>query len=506
MSTNPIYAAISNYISDYHYKLQDYKRTREYNETEDKEYVRSVIARYGDLPVTELTCQYLSRVREGFYKNIFHIESESSSLGLAELYKQMFYDSGVMIHLQCALNRLFGDESLAAISPLWKKDVHRIGDTSADGMVYTGEIGGYDKFVIFKVAKSGTEDEIKYENLIGHLINKVRLDGCLNFAYTYGIAECSKSDNYCETDQLVIMQEFIDGQSASSYIKEADPSGFMDMVCQLTLSLNQAQNRIGFRHLDLHSNNMMRRRYGSGSTGEFLLPYDNGLFVKTKGIATIIDYGRSCASINNELIVSGHTFDRDGGVLSRVADIFKFLNFLYYEYRTDSNPNRYNKEVINMLIAMLQFFIGERVDITTYSIEQLRDTYYVLPYTSRDLNYDDFHNYLKTHPSLRGWYNQVVVTDPGTMLVLGCMNACSNPSKYADYTQLSTVASPLDFMLRANEGWEVNLDQTAYDKITDDIINFVQANRAAIPGIVELAKGAVGRINGENNKNRLMQL
>lgn len=500
-----MYATVPDYIRDDQFKENEYKRLYEYSEADDEKYLAEVIQDYGDLPAREAKCQYLSKVREEFYKNIVHVEPTATtanpSTGLMKLYQQMFYDSGVMIHLQCVLNRLFGDSILAEISPLWKQGIDRIGDKSADGMVYTGTIAGYDQFVVFKVAKAGTENETKYENLVGHLVNKLRLGGCLNFAYTYGVAECGSRDSYCKAGQLVIMQEFIKGTSAANFVKTATPKQFISHIGQLAKSLKQAQDTLGFRHIDLHNQNVMDRPYGNGEP--FLLSYDDGTFIEATSIATVIDFGRSVVSINNELLVSGHTYDRDGEVLSMVCDMFKFLNFLYYDAVTN-NFSGYDPEVIRMLVAMIQFFI---TDISgNNDVGAFRDTFYILPESSRDKTYTEFINHLGTNPVLKPWYDQVVTRSSEGRLVLSCSQTCSTPNSYVHYNQLNTVTSPLDFMIRVNEGWGIQLTQPEYDRLTDDIVRFVNDNKGKIPGVMKLVNGVINSIHGENNKQRLREL
>ena len=516
-----MYATIEEYIADYIALARSY---RPYSTEQDKEYLNNVIAKYGDLPQQEANCGYLDTVRDEFYKNIFTIDypdvnNTSQIQGLTALYRSLFYDPGAMKHLQCSIMKLFNDEVLNQLTQLWKQDIKRIGDESADAQVFTGKIAGYEQLVAFKVASAEGVNSTLYENLIGHFMNKMRLQGILNFAYTYGVVKCQPTDEYCTVGNVVLIQEFIKGVSAEKYLLTAGPLQLMRMIAQLSHSLQDAYQQYGFQHLDMHNQNVMMRIYST--TGEvFYLPYKSGVYVSATDIATVIDFGRSSITIDNQVLVDNHSsVDHDPSSLSELADMFKFLNFLMYSALGD--PDKYDPEMINLLAAMIQFFIRDDViddiedDLIKHPAQtdykqtlegRFRETYYILPGNRGRGTYAEFINYLATNPITGQWYNQVVTTTP-TGPILSCNDQCHLPQSYVTGAKTTNqITSPLDFLIRVNEDWKFDMPQQDYDALTQDVVKFVVNNRGRIPGIVRLVERAIPVVKGEHNKAALRNI
>lgn len=511
------YGDIVGYLEQYHRYMENYnsgKTTKNIND-----HLKPYIDKYGDIPHTDADCRMLEEVQSELYTRIFSLsesgdDSMLPSKTIEKLYKQRFYDPGVMEFIKCSLMSMFTNKSLDKISRFWIHNIKRIGEPSADGEVSLAKIGGYSELVVFKISKKPENVySTIYEGLIGHEVNKLRRMGNVNFAYTYGVIKCGHKD-MCKPEDTVLMQEFVKGVSYESYVRSIDdPYEFISAILQLTFSLNWAYNSSRFQHLDLHNQNVMARETGRSS---FYVPYQhNGqdVYVKSKKVMTIIDFGRSAIRINSgngsngEVIYSADTPDSNPDGLSPLADIFKLLGFTLYRadipitekvrekvYRFNGGINERevvkepatNTTIIQLVEELMKFFVDIRELKNHQLTEDFRDSYYILYGIDRDLTFDDFLNYIRFTPSLSKYWNELVRTSVNSNRVLECRGDCILPASLIPTPSGENVTNALDFLIRVNEGWPVKVNN--WDKLISEMEAYKRDS--SVVGLRDLLRGA----------------
>lgn len=125
-----------------------------------------------------------------------------------------------------------------------------------------------------------------------------------NLMYTYGLyaSQCPKT---YKRDFCTVLEKVPSApgqQSVKDFLRQGKmtPELFLSVVAQIALSLELMQQRYGFVHFDLHTDNIVMRpvydQSGNGIKWSYML-YGNEFCMKNiQFIATLIDYGFSCFS------------------------------------------------------------------------------------------------------------------------------------------------------------------------------------------------------------------
>lgn len=276
------------------------------------------------------------------------------------------------------------------------------------------------------------------------LLNKLRED-IPNFAYVYGafgctpplnpnseqvITYCNKNNKY---DIKYIIYEKIEGPTASSYIENCSDIEYINIILQLTLALYTANNygieedvTYQYTHYDLHTNNVIIKNITEIEDG--YIPYsieDKWVFVKTRFVATIIDFGFSFVAQGSQTF--GHYGAEDMGVFADKAfpvyDLFKFLIDSY---------NHVNNQVNDVIRTLLSFFIGtENIDNIISSWNHGRPFLpNVKPYS--DLTLSQFYIFIRNN--FINMFNDVVKVDINPDMVYNCgfNGRCPNEGEIVD--------------------------------------------------------------------------
>jgi hypothetical protein len=520
------YGDVLSYIRESKLSRREYYRY--YRGLSSNEHLEPIIAKYGDVPQLESNCESFNALSAELYQSIFNLEPPSNddktivpSKSIELLYKYRFYDPGVMQFIKCSLMAMFTNQSLDKISQFWIHNIKRIGEPSADGEVSLSKVGGYSELVVFKVSKNPKNVyATMYEGLVGHEVNKLRQMGNVNYAYTYGVIKCGHK-NFCKPEDTVLMQEFVKGISYESYVRRiSDPSEFMSAILQLTFSLNWSYEESVFQHCDLHNQNVMARDTDRSS---FYIPYnynDRTVYVKSKKVMTIIDFGRSAIRVKSgkgELVYSADTPDSNPQVLSPLADIFKLLGFTLYRaerpitevkkiqdkvYRFDGSLNEWEQVVekepathpaiIEVVKELMKFFLDIEELNSQEIVEKFRDTYYVLYKIRRELTFTDFLIYIKNNPKLRPYWKELVKTRVDPDQVLECRSDCVIPSSLIPNPASEVVTDPLDFLIRVNEGWKVKVEN--WDALIGKMERYAKNRDPNVVGLRDLLRGSLKSI------------
>lgn len=159
--------------------------------------------------------------------------------------------------------------------------------------ILTNKLGSIDKYDFFNynVVIKSTKDFFKikehiHETFIGvNCINKI-LKNIPNFVYHFGYFKTADSIN--------IITEYISNITLQSYIisDKFDFKTFLNIIIQLCLALETAQEQYNFMHCDLTPWNIMLKFLKKETTIEYIIK-NKIVKINTNVIPVIIDYGKS---------------------------------------------------------------------------------------------------------------------------------------------------------------------------------------------------------------------
>ncbi|MFS8158764.1 MAG: hypothetical protein ACMG6E_00865 [Candidatus Roizmanbacteria bacterium] len=381
-------------------------------------------------------------------------------LRLAKYLSHSYYDAQIMELLFCSFDTtvtVAGADDDYEASPQVREffaGLHQIGADSVEGFaLFAGFKDVQDLFVI-KVPKDPEVDGLFHEYFIGVAgLNPLR-KYVPNFSYIFAAFRCLPPDiNQDKTVTKWCSAPGSSGASAVNYVvfEKIPGKGFSDSMSkllpakdgfttylsyliQLAFALRLAQQQCDFTHYDLHGDNVILRDLPEDGPGEIYIPYlmkkGTIVFVKTKAIATIIDYGRSHIAVKKEHF-GYHNFEENGVYATRsrvLYDLFKIIGFTLYEARKNSQflfksidllmmwPNVSNTQKLTDAKSVLKF------------IRESRDSYFELPpqVTDFEEEADPLLNFLDTlaerYP--KEW-QQIVFSEnglPEDAKILNCQN------------------------------------------------------------------------------------
>lgn len=274
----------------------------------------------------------------------------------------------------------------------WFPYLKQLGPKSVEGVAVQTSLSLDTEMFVFKTPiKDCQIDSLVHEAIVGlYALNKLR-PILPNFMYVYGYMRCSplvlsdvKGDRtkegsisdtanpitWCSDNgnsaSYLILENIYGSVSFDEFILMSETSeiNVMGVFLQIIAALNLANKHYGYTHYDLHSNNILIRKFDDllaipfyGATSEKLVGY-----IGTKFVPYIIDYG------NSRIVLSGKSEDEANRAVSLsdrhnrnyafpMHDIYKLICFLgqtlYYSQKMKSE--RYN-QIIEMLEKMFSFF------------------------------------------------------------------------------------------------------------------------------------------------------
>ncbi len=219
-----------------------------------------------------------------------------------------------------------------------------------------------------------------------HGTNAARKD-IPNFAYVYGGFKCGapsfdvdkKIINYCDPDTEeknkvnYIIYEYIDGPSASDFLKTATVDEYISMILQVAFATGYGYHKFDWTHYDLHTENVIMKKLSKKSEIIYKGSNDDEYnTIKTSYVATIIDYGRSHIKYKDKSygynMPNGNIFPDQSFPLQ---DIYKFLMF-----SVEDIIRHKNYKLIPTAQQFFSYFSNE--DVKKAALGQ-RDAYYSLP-------------------------------------------------------------------------------------------------------------------------------
>lgn len=358
--------------------------------------------------------------------NFSHIDPGST----VQLLRDRFFDASVMEAATCITSAVTGTYRSTNLETHqrirhWFTDVMRIGADSSNGIALKGDLdvpnGELDDFFVAKTMQDADSEtqrsDLIHESIVGHFgLNPLRRLGIPNFMYTYGMFACSSPLlggargrqvlNWCQRSSHQFDYLLVENVPTKGTLKDAIVSGpeqctvthFWSYFLQVLFSLRAALQYCHFTHYDLHDENVLIRTV---DRSPIFLRYDGPMgksyWLRSPGVATIIDYGSS--HIRIPILLEGKRQEYDFGHPDSpyfqhlgiyrdrenpFGDIYKLLMYCL------SSASGKNIPVYRSLRKAAKFFV-EDSEISELLRTQLSN-YYSLPFVGelQDKTIDDF--------------------------------------------------------------------------------------------------------------------
>lgn len=356
-----------------------------------------------------------------------------------KLVKKNFYNAEVMKEAMCLSESIFYGPRYEAgkISPQqrarrWIDRMSKIG-SGQQGTAFESDFDNSEDVFVVKVAEEGREEEMIHEFFIGLHLNAMR-EHVPNFAYLFGGFNCAppvlehrglinntdltigldfnhKDQNigseeksavtWCTLWQknkinYILYENIAPGVTLSKYSKTCTFEKWLDKYLQILYALHVANEKLGFTHYDLHGSNVVIR--GIEDSKEVYIPYKtekNGIeYLKTDGIATIIDYGFSYIKKDGKSygIYGFEAYGINPNDSHPLHDAYKLLLSCMSSMNTSGNHECFDKAS-----NILRFF-----DQSEKAIDIIREQskyYYFIPYNRAIKKYNllSLTQYIRRH-------------------------------------------------------------------------------------------------------------
>jgi hypothetical protein len=281
------------------------------------------------------------------------------------------------------------------------KVVKFIEQKSANGLIYVVKLkkskSKYSKLLI-KIQKSELADPASYEYYIGLALNILRGMGAPNFGLVYGRFNCGfnpTGKTICDKkykDKTYVLYEYITSLSDKTitlydYItsdkinKERKSPNLVNILIALMISLQKAQDTMGFTHYDLHLGNVLLVQLNK--TYNFAYEHNGKKYnIVLDYFPFIIDYGRSY--VNPDIVdkvVGGDIYDSDKKEYYKNFKEYQNKAWKQRDFKVDEDKiKRYvnrklmNDKFISNLSGVMEREFGiKRKDI---NIEMVVDKFY----------------------------------------------------------------------------------------------------------------------------------
>lgn len=213
------------------------------------------------------------------------------------------YNKDILKIVFCSIQNAFlRKKSLDGVATVINDNLSEFQILSAGsyGGVYRLVFKNNDHLFTLKVPFKGVGGHI-HEFFIGLQLNKL---DCPNFMYVYGVFSCFSdiSDAFNQLclepteygrDRYFLLSEFIKGQDLQNLLRDIVFDDLLGVYFQILFALNLAHETFGFTHYDLHTSNIMLMDLNSTVYIPYLIDDGSTVYVKTRYLVKIIDYGFS---------------------------------------------------------------------------------------------------------------------------------------------------------------------------------------------------------------------
>ena len=326
----------------------------------------------------------------------------------------------------------------------------------------------------------------------------------------------SKAITYCQSSnektqtEYIIYEPIFPSVTLSKFITGgASEEDFLNVMVQILFALDIAEKKIMFTHNDLHTENVLVKTLKSPIEIEYKLSNGKTYYLKTKLVASIIDFGQSYIEYDKKKL--GFQSLHKAGILAdrshHSADIMKVLLFSAVDsfkgFRKGSllgdlndkqiSSHLNNSVVFNSIKTIMKntYFTHISDDFGRYvnSLEQ----FYFSPPLSYDKKFKSAASFFET-----GINNKFKVLDnflftkaQGELYGCSKIGTCKTVEQvYTDYsTPLKSIESPYEFYERLESGKNLDvLNKIGRDKFKIFMDKLIKDNNVIKKDIVSAKK------------------
>ena len=425
--------------------------------------------------VEQGTCSKLNPgILQDFRLRIFNVDSDTldSTLATQESLNANLHDD-----ISCAVDAIMYDGKLPGVyTPSqrervrnWFPSITQIGQESVEGYALKTSFTPDTNLFVMKAPRNPNNDELVHEALIGfYALNKLRRV-LPNYMYVYGYVKCSppalqdkQALTWCSSSNpavsYLLAENIRDAEPIGDFITNPNTSAlnFLVTFYQVLNALNVAYKYYGYTHYDLHTGNIMVRKFSK----IIAVPYFGATtevagYLASAYIPYIIDYGYS------RITVGGIGFGKVGlefaGIHGEHAfpmfDVYKLLGFLGQSLYTKPQTPHY-ADIAAILEKLFSFFgVGTLLDRVKQRLSSKQD-WYNLSDNYRSITHDDYINWLQSgsglavpvHPNLlhlmaQGIYAAPINTKMDTCAFYNMVASEDGPATSLEYCEVVAAIS-----------------------------------------------------------------
>jgi hypothetical protein len=288
----------------------------------------------------ELT-KYINNIHKCNVVNIINI----NYMRLSNYLKDNFESYEVMNAVECIFTSIIkhnsnikddGIYNLNDTIQKWFTNMVKFGAASVEGSVFSINIGNVSDLFITKLGTPGSDSNLLHEYVVGHKLNELR-KYIPTFMYTYGIFKCpypnidfkneitglcnNKGNNGDKVAYAIF--ERIKGKDLADIVANLTFVEYLEILIQISMSLQLAYDKFKFTHYDLHAGNITVRLLPTKRWVNY--PWGR---IYTDKIPVIIDYGFSHIKIDS--VTYSKTGYENSGIVKKpniAYDLFKIIGF-----------------------------------------------------------------------------------------------------------------------------------------------------------------------------------
>jgi len=368
----------------------------------------------------------------------------------------------------------------------WFPYAKQIGSDSVEGYAMKTSLSSDSDLFVIKTPRNPKKDELVHEALIGfYALNKLR-HILPNYMYVYGYTKCSPPvlDNrdpitWCSSTtpsvSYLITENIKNSVSIGEFVSDPNTGSndFLAVFLQLINALNLAYKSYGYTHYDLHTKNVMVRKYNH----IVAIPYfgtSNKIigYIATQYVPYIIDYGYSRITVGN--VGFGKIGLEGSGIEGKRAfpmfDVYKIIGFMGESIYTSPRTDNY-KSISDLLDGLFSFFKeGSLLDRVKKRLSGKRD-WYAPNLTYRDITHDTYIDWLQSKSEI----GTLVHTNLAFLMENGVLTAPINTAMdtCTFYDMISNDSGPVTSLEYCDAVTAINQDNVLSSDIKQNAIKWL---------------------------------
>jgi hypothetical protein len=329
------------------------------------------------------------------------------------------YDSKVQDGMGCLVDALISTNDKIPNVRLkrWITDIHKIGGDTAEGKAFKLESNSNELFVI-KVPADPEIDSLPHEAIVGMGALNIIRNFVPNFMDTYGAFMCSppilddmdEVKSWCQSKNnpvtYLVLENIQNAVPLSELCSTITGEEFLEIYVQILNALHLAYSNFDYTHYDLHADNVLVQVLPYYVSIPFYSPTGKILYIKTKYLARIIDYGMSHVFLGT-VHFGNYGLEHVNVFAERsfpMHDVYKLLFFcFYFSLRENIKNNNPLSSKLSAVVNKIYDFFGEGITAEQRVINRLQDAWsdYFQPDTKYiNLTYNHIMTYIISNINL----------------------------------------------------------------------------------------------------------